>query len=877
MPAILEYIPYRKNDATAVRDAGIHPYFAGHGYASVRVDLRGSGDSEGILEDEYLPREQEDGVEVIRWLAAQPWCTGAVGMIGKSWGGFNALQIAAHAPPELQAVISVCSTDDRYADDVHYLGGCVFGAYMLSWASTMLAFNARPPDPAVVGERWRELWLERLEQTPPFVEAWLSHQRRDEFWKQGSVCEDYGAIRCPVYMVGGWADGYSNAILRFLAGYEGPAEGPDRPVGTPLSRTTGCPGRAIGFLQECAALVGPVAEGDGDRDHGGADAPGLDARPGPAAPELRGAAGPLGGRARLASAELRDAQARAHPRRARATSPATPSSSRSRGSDAHGLESGTWVAWGLGRRLRARPAGGGRPLALLHVGAARRAPRAARASRRWPLTLASDRPCALVAARLCDVAPDGASTLVTTGVLNLTHRESHEHPAALVPGSPVEVTLRAEGDRVRLPAGAPHPPRPLPHLLAVGLALARARHPDRQHGGRVRAPAPDPAAAPGGRPARSLRGAPRAPRRSRSRSPSPATPRGRFGTTSPPAGGSSPPTCVYFGSVRIVGDGLELRERGRDTFAIVEGDPLSAEARSDWSTAVGRGDWRTRVETTSTMTADAEAFRVTNAARRLRGRGADLRQDLALLGAARPRLMRWPSSVRANRRPQLEHFSPGRRTGAGESTVGVTRRTRLGAGFAARFHHEGNRRVHCVSVHLSSGAGRRDNQGSPSSAPGKEREIESVRSLEPTPPSGRGHRHRRRHGFRAPGSGRADERRSLERCRQPHAPGRRSRDPRGLHPGGCQRHHHEHVRGGQDAAHESRVRRSGRRSEPAGRRGRPRGAGPRRRWLGRDRGLDVARRRRRRHRCEVAPASTATSCSTATASRRPRSPRRVST
>src|SRR5712691_11686759 len=197
VPAILEYIPYRKNDATAVRDAAIHPYFAGHGYASVRVDMRGSGDSEGILADEYLQLEQEDGIEIIRWLAGQRWCTGAVGMIGKSWGGFNALQIASHAPPELRAVVSVCSTDDRYADDVHYIGGCVFGSLMLSWASAMLAFNARPPDPKIVGERWRELWLERLEATPALVEAWLSHQRRDSYWKQGSVCENYGAIRCP--------------------------------------------------------------------------------------------------------------------------------------------------------------------------------------------------------------------------------------------------------------------------------------------------------------------------------------------------------------------------------------------------------------------------------------------------------------------------------------------------------------------------------------------------------------------------------------------------------------------------------------------------------------------------------------------------------
>ena len=93
----------------------------------------------------------------------------------------------------------MCSTDDRYADDIHYMGGCVLGVDMLSWATTMLGYNARPPDPAVVGERWREMWLRRLEKTPPFVEDWLAHQRRDAFWKHGSICEDYDAIECPVY------------------------------------------------------------------------------------------------------------------------------------------------------------------------------------------------------------------------------------------------------------------------------------------------------------------------------------------------------------------------------------------------------------------------------------------------------------------------------------------------------------------------------------------------------------------------------------------------------------------------------------------------------------------------------------------------------
>src|SRR3954454_19716483 len=109
VPAILEYLPYRKRDGTIERDALTHPYFAGHGYAGVRVDIRGSGDSEGVLLGEYLKQEQDDALEVIDWIAAQPWCSGAVGMIGISWGGFNGLQVAARRPKALKAIITLCS------------------------------------------------------------------------------------------------------------------------------------------------------------------------------------------------------------------------------------------------------------------------------------------------------------------------------------------------------------------------------------------------------------------------------------------------------------------------------------------------------------------------------------------------------------------------------------------------------------------------------------------------------------------------------------------------------------------------------------------------------------------------------------------------
>ena len=260
VPAILEYIPYRKRDSTRVRDALMHPYFAGHGYACVRADLRGSGDSEGLLQDEYLQQELDDGIEILRWLSRQPWCNGDVGMIGISWGGFNGLQIAALRPPPLKAVISVCSTDNRYSDDIHHMGGCLLGDN-LSWASTMFAYNSCPPDPDVVGEQWRQMWLQRLQGSSLWLDTWLRHQRRDSYWRHGSICENYAAITCPVYAISGWADGYSNTVFRLLTHLQVPRKGLIGPWGHKYPHI-GVPGPAIGFLQEAIALVGSVAQGD---------------------------------------------------------------------------------------------------------------------------------------------------------------------------------------------------------------------------------------------------------------------------------------------------------------------------------------------------------------------------------------------------------------------------------------------------------------------------------------------------------------------------------------------------------------------------------------------------------------------------------------
>ena len=224
MPALLEYIPYRRRDFTRLRDEGIHGRLAEQGYVSVRVDMRGSGDSEGVMVDEYTEQEILDGVAVIEWLSTQPWCNGNVGMFGKSWGAYSALQIAARRPPALKAIMPVMGTDDRWLEDVHFYGG-VLNKDNFWWGAMMQNLISRAPDPAIVGEeRWRELWKERLAAQKLWPATWLQHQTRDETWIHGSVSADYEAIDTPCYFVGGWNDLFRDTPFRLASHLKSPVK-----------------------------------------------------------------------------------------------------------------------------------------------------------------------------------------------------------------------------------------------------------------------------------------------------------------------------------------------------------------------------------------------------------------------------------------------------------------------------------------------------------------------------------------------------------------------------------------------------------------------------------------------------------------------------
>jgi len=451
VPAILEYIPYRKRDGVRLRDESMHPYFAGHGYACARVDIRGSGDSEGVLTDEYLQQELDDGVEIVHWLAQQPWCDGNVGIIGISWGGFNGLQIASLQPSPLKAVVSVCSTDDRYADDVHYMGGCLLGDN-LSWASTMFAYNSLPPDPAIVGENWRDMWLQRLRGSGLWLDTWLQHQHRDEYWQHGSVCEDFSRVQVPVMAVSGWADGYSNAVFRLLEKLPGPRLGLIGPWSHKYPHL-GVPGPAIGFLQECLRWWDKWLKNE---ETGIMDEPMLRAwmmesmppstyyhqRFGRWVSEQSWPSPAITRRSyRLGEYRLLDEDERAEDSVLSLQSPLS-----------NGLFAGKWCSYSATPDLPhdQREEDGG---ALVFTTAPLQETLEILGAPVVELELSANRPVAMVAVRLSDMRPDNKVTRVTYGVLNLTHRDSHAQPAPLEPGKSYRVRVQLNDVAQTLPQG----------------------------------------------------------------------------------------------------------------------------------------------------------------------------------------------------------------------------------------------------------------------------------------------------------------------------------------------------------------------------------------------------------------------------------------
>ena len=607
VPAILEYIPYRKRDLMRHRDEPIHRYFALNGYASLRVDIRGSGDSEGTLDDEYSPQEHADALEIIAWIAAQPWCSGSVGMVGISWGGFNALQVAALRPPALKAIITLCASDDRYADDAHYMGGCLINENM-QWGTSLTASTALPPDPETVGDAWRHMWRARLDALKPFPGEWMRHQWRDEYWKHGSVNEDFGAIACPVYAIGGWADGYSNSVPRLLAGLKAPVKGLVGPWAH-IFPHNGIPGPAIGYLQEAVRWWDHWLKG---RDTGLMDEPAYrvwlqeSIPPQPQYAEWPG----------RWVAEDTWPSARIRPRAlvlnvghlaASADEPTVVSFS---SPQTTGQRSGEWCGFASDGDMPAdqRPDDGGSltfdsdPLAtrieILGAPAV-------------ILDIKVDRPVALLCARLCTVAPDGSVLRVSYGLLNLTHRDSHETPEHLEPGRWYRIRLQMndvahafpEGHRIRVALSTSYWPiawpSPAPAIVTMRTGTSTLELP-------IRDPRPEDAAL---RPFEPPEWAPGSNRKWLKRLPFRRSVEIDLTTSE----------MVYtlrsdggeLGGVslaRMEEIDLEVGSSMLRRFRIIESDPLSAQTECTIATSLRRGDWSVKVECRTRLASTADMF-----------------------------------------------------------------------------------------------------------------------------------------------------------------------------------------------------------------------------------------------------------------------------
>lgn len=598
VPAILEYLPYRKRDGTAERDALTHPYFARHGYVCLRVDIRGNGDSQGVMEDEYTPLELSDACEVIEWIAAQNWCTGSVGMMGISWGGFNGLQVAALQPPPLKAVITLCSTVDRFADDIHYRGGCLLNEN-LGWAATMLSYSSRPPDPALVGEAWREMWMQRLEANPHLAETWLEHQSRDDYWRHGSVIEDYSAIKAAILAVGGWGDAYKNAVPALVENLSAPVKGIIGPWVHKYPHIA-VPEPRIGFLQEALRWW--------DRwlkrvETGVEDDPDLRLY-------LMNSVKPkswyLERPGRWVDQKTPNEHSPVQPMYLGSEGLSLGATSFNKLIDSPqdcGIMAGEYCAIWLGPEMP----GDQRPddaVSVCFDSEVLTAPLDIVGATGVRLVVNSDQPTAQLAVRLCDIHPNGASTRITYGILNLNHRDGSEFPTLLPVGIDIEIHLKLDQIAYAVPAG---------HKLRIAISNAYwpliwptpVKGTLKVKSGNIELPLLDEGDSNAGNfaPPESAE-----PQKLEILREGGHTRRNEFDRVT---GETRLIIEDDFGLRRDLVHGLASGEIAREVWTINPQDPLSARGKTHWTQELSRGDWNVRTETYSEMHSDSDNFYLT--------------------------------------------------------------------------------------------------------------------------------------------------------------------------------------------------------------------------------------------------------------------------
>jgi hypothetical protein len=448
-PVLLEYLPYRKTEDRGERLTQ-YAYFVRRGYVVARVDIRGTGASEGtLIPYEYSEIEQRDGEEVIAWLAKQKFSNGNVGMFGISWGGFNSIHMAMRRPPALKAIVAIDATDDLYHDDVHFMDGMM---HVDDWEMSQDLANAMPAAPDY---RIDEAYFRDRFDQPPWMLVYKHQQRDGPFWDRTALKARYGSIAIPTFVIGGWYDGYRDSVPRMLERVKAPVKAivgawdhtyPDEPYPKP-----GFDGR-----REMVRWFDQWLKG---RDTGILREPRLSVYVRewhPPGPYLETAPGFWRYEDGWPIARIRD---RVFYPRPDGSLSAEPSAAAVRDElryvPTSGVEAGGPVLWFGDVAPDQRPTDA---FSLVYETSPLEEPVEILGLPKALLKVSADAPLAHWFARVNDVAPDGTVTLVANAGENGAHRESARDPKAIEPGKtfPLEIRLHftswifPKGHRVRL-------------------------------------------------------------------------------------------------------------------------------------------------------------------------------------------------------------------------------------------------------------------------------------------------------------------------------------------------------------------------------------------------------------------------------------------
>jgi putative CocE/NonD family hydrolase len=470
-PVLLEYLPYRKTEGRGGRYS-FYAYFVRRGYVVARVDIRGTGNSEGtLIPHEYSEIEQSDGEHVIAWLARQPFSNGNVGMFGISWGGFNAIHMAMRRTPALKAIIAVDATDDLYQDDVHFMDGMI---HVDSWEMSQDLANAMPGAPDFrIDDRY---FAERFDR-PPWMLTYKRHQRDGPFWDRTALKTRYDSIQIPAFLVGGWYDGYRDSIPRMLEHMKAPVKAiigawnhtyPDEPYPKP----------GFDWRHEALRWFDQWLKG---RDTGIMREPRLAVYVRdwhPPGPYLEEAPGHWRYEEGWPIARIRERVL--YPRGDRSLSESAPAASgeQLRYMPTTGVEAGGPVMWFGDVAPDQRPTDA---FSLVYETPPLEEELEILGLPRAELQVSADAPLAHWFARVNDVAPDGTVTLVANAGQNGAHRMSARDPKAIEPGVrfPLEIELHftswvfPKGHRIRLAVGNAQWPMiwPTPYPMTTTLYL----------------------------------------------------------------------------------------------------------------------------------------------------------------------------------------------------------------------------------------------------------------------------------------------------------------------------------------------------------------------------------------------------------------------